>query len=251
MLERENGVPSRARVLWANLSAQGARVRERWLTRPLAPCSQLKAHSREREIGSQDCYSNMVKQCLTMFCRETLEYDTFCRETLKYDTFCRKNLDSALWAKKNGKFVVRADSTFYATLPFSSILVCGVNTWWVASFCMFRSRHCIIFWKVAAQNGWIVFKDGWMFRIQVDKWIDVQTTKVKLKGPIPCKWAPLKTVLSAVKGFQWGENQSFCAESAWIQFLPDTPWSFNHSKATTQTSSPLKWKSFLWSKVTG
>ena len=100
MLERRNGVPSRARVLWANLSAQGARVRERWLTRPLAPCSQLKAHSREREIGSQDCYSNMVKQCLTMFCRETLEYDTFCRETLKYDTFCRKNLDSALWAKK-------------------------------------------------------------------------------------------------------------------------------------------------------
>ena len=100
MLERGNGVPSRARVLWANLSAQGARVRERWLTRPLAPCSQLKAHSREREIGSQDCYSNMVKQCLTMFCRETLEYNTFCRETLKYNTFCRKNLDSALWAKK-------------------------------------------------------------------------------------------------------------------------------------------------------
>ena len=101
MLERGNGVPSRARVLWANLSAQGARVRERWLTRPLAPCSQLKAHSREREIGSQDCYSNMVEQCLTMFCCETLEYDTFGRETLlKYDTFCRKNLDSALWAKK-------------------------------------------------------------------------------------------------------------------------------------------------------
>ena len=89
-----------ARVLWANLSAQGARVRERWLTRPLAPCSQLKAHSREREIGSQDCYSNMVEHCLTMFCRETLEYGTFCREALKYDTFCRKNIDSALWAKK-------------------------------------------------------------------------------------------------------------------------------------------------------
>ena len=123
MLERGNGVPSRARVLWANLSAQGARVRERWLTRPLAPCSQLKAHSREREIGSQDCYSNMVEQCLTMFCCETLEYDTFCRETLKYDTFCRKNLDSALWAKRNGKFAVRADSTFYATLFRSPLCV--------------------------------------------------------------------------------------------------------------------------------
>ena len=115
MLERGNGVPSRARVLWANLSAQGARVRERWLTRPLAPCSQLKAHSREREIGSQDCYSNMVKQCLTMFCRETLKHNTFCSETLKYNTFCRKNLDSARWAKKR-QIAVRAESTCYDTL---------------------------------------------------------------------------------------------------------------------------------------
>ena len=49
------------------------------------------------------------------FCRETLKYDTFCRETLKYGTFCRKNLDYALRAK-NGKFALRADSTFYATL---------------------------------------------------------------------------------------------------------------------------------------
>ena len=56
-----------------------------------------------------------------MFCRETLEYDTFCCETLKYNTFCRKNLDSALWAKKNGKFAVRADSTFYATLYYASV----------------------------------------------------------------------------------------------------------------------------------
>ena len=49
------------------------------------------------------------------FCRKTLEYNTFCCETLKYNTFCR-NLYSALWSNRNGKFAVRTDFIFYATL---------------------------------------------------------------------------------------------------------------------------------------
>ena len=71
----------------------------------------------------------MVEQCLTMFCRETLEYDTFCRETLKHDTFCRKNLDRHIVQWEIEKREVKMKSTLLQIekiygLPLASNMGC-------------------------------------------------------------------------------------------------------------------------------
>ena len=66
----------------------------------------------------QHCFvakqSNMTLFCretlkYDTFCRETLKFGTFCRETLKYGTFCRETLKYALWAEKMAKIKFRAD----------------------------------------------------------------------------------------------------------------------------------------------
>ena len=110
------------------LTVESACKRERdQLTRLLASCSQLRVRAREREIGSQGSWplahahswervrererlahkalghsSERVREreCLTLFCCETLKYNTFCREMLKTGTCGRKNLDYAIWVKK-------------------------------------------------------------------------------------------------------------------------------------------------------
>ena len=41
------------------------------------------------------CFS-ILQQCLTLFCRKTLKYNSFCRKMLNYDTFICENLDSVL-----------------------------------------------------------------------------------------------------------------------------------------------------------
>ena len=51
----------------------------------------------------------MVEQCLTMFCRKTLKY------------FLSQKSWFCVMSQKNGKFAVRTDSTFYATLGSGEI----------------------------------------------------------------------------------------------------------------------------------
>ena len=126
-------------------SLSSGRTREREMAhKALGPLLTAQStFEREREIGSQDCYSNMVEQCLTMFCRETLEYDTFCRETLKYDTLCCKNLDSTLWVKKMAN--LRCEPTpHFMPLCFQLIFCRFEDTLKKMSRCNFKFTYSTI-----------------------------------------------------------------------------------------------------------